>query len=196
MKAKRFVLAMTSVAIVALTASIFVKVDVASAREYLRVEGDLETTIADRQVYWERGLERVTVVNVLGTGPLGKFSSGGPLFGYAYDRESNAHNTFLSVVQYYGVPAGVLCVVFIILLFATLLRRKDELSILGLSLLTFGLAQSVSENWLLSFGTPSDLYSWLILGLTCASRPDTARNPDNESEPGYPALKLYAIRSL
>lgn len=186
---------MTCVAGVSLAVSVTMEFNTVAAREYLRVGDGLETTISDRQVYWERGLERVAISNLLGSGPLDKFQ-GATISDPAYVAERNAHNTFLSVVQYYGVPGGALYVLFLILLLQTFLRRRDNLSVLGLSLLAFGLVQSVSENWLLSFGTPSDLYSWLILGLACASRAGPGRISHGRHLTRYLGFRSYAFSML
>ncbi len=138
--------------------------ELTSVREYLRLGENVEETIQNRQIYWEKGFERINAKNVLGNGPLDKFGDDVSLSGSGYDRDSNAHNTLFSVIQYYGWSGGFLFVLFLILLLSVFLSKQDCYSVLGISILTFGIIQCISENWLLSFGTPLDLYSWFILG--------------------------------
>jgi hypothetical protein len=134
--------------------------------EYLRISGDLDRTLQNRLEYWETGASNVALTNVFGQGPLAKFGGQLSTQRSTYDRELNAHNAILSFFQYYGWPGGVLFIIFLVSVGDTFMRRRDPYAVLGLSLLAFGCVQCIGENWLLSFGTPVDAYSWFILGLT------------------------------
>lgn len=192
--AKRLTLALVLLITATVTALINAEVEVGPARTYLRLGEDVEETISDRHEYWITGIDRICLSNVFGNGPLDKFKKGASLQGSGYDRDSNSHNALFSVVQYYGIAGGVLFLVFLALLLGSFLRKKDSLSILGVSLLAFGLVQCVSENWLLSFGTPADVYSWLILGLTLAQAPSCA--PVQAVIAGNKSVSFNSRRSL
>lgn len=146
-------------------------IDTGRATEYLRIGGDLDQTIQNRLAFWDMGARSLSVVNIFGAGPLAKFGGHLSTQGSTYDAALNAHNAVLSVFQYYGWPGGVLFIVFLVVVGDTFVRRRDPYAVLGLSLLAFGCVQSISENWLLSFGTPVDAYSWFILGVTLAPAP-------------------------
>jgi hypothetical protein len=160
------------------------EIDTGSVTEYLRVSGDPDEILRSRLEYWQTGIGNLSITNVLGKGPLAKFGGtlGGPSSqGSGYVRELNAHNSFLSVFQFYGWPGGLLFIVFLIAVGGTFVRRKDPYAILGLSLLAFGFVQCLTENWLLSFGTPLDVYSWFILGITLRHDPLSAVCATNNS---------------
>jgi len=169
-RAKRLVLVFMPLSIAVLFWIAAAKFELSPVRQYLRLGENVKETIKDRQVYWERGLERITINNIFGNGPLDKFGDDVSLSRSNYDIDSNAHNALLSVVQYYGWPGGLLFVLFLIVLFSVFLSRRDSHSILGISILAFGVVQCISENWLLSFGTPLDLYSWFLLGWCLSGR--------------------------
>jgi len=156
-------------------------IDTGRAMEHLRVTGDYEDILGNRIEYWRRGVGNLSITNMLGEGPLAKF--GGELSSKSstYDRELNRHNAFLSVFQSYGWPGGILFIIFLVSVGGTFLKRKDSYAVLGLSLLAFGLVQSISENWLLSFGTPLDAYSWFILGVTLTQGPSKSRCGMNDN---------------
>jgi len=141
-------------------------IDTGRAKEYLRVTGDLEDILQDRTEYWKPGVRNLSITNIFGKGPLAKFGGEISTQSSTYVPQLNMHNAFLSVFQSYGWPGGMLFIILLLLVGGTLLKRKDPYATLGLSLLAFGLVQCLSENWLLSFGTPLDAYSWFILGLT------------------------------
>lgn len=149
--------------------------DIGRTREYLRIPGDLEDTLRARSEYWKTGTGNLSLKNIFGNGPLAKFGGGLSTQESGYVRELNMHNAFLSVFQFYGWPGGVLFIIFLALVGVTFLKRRDPYATLGLSLLAFGLVQSIAENWLLSFGTPLDTYSWFILGVTLTQGPSNSR---------------------
>ena len=149
--------------------------DTDTAKEYLRISGDLEDTIRARSKYWELGTGNLSITNIFGKGPLAKFGGGLSTQESGYVREQNMHNAFLSVFQFYGWPGGILFIIFLVSVGLTFWKRRDPYATLGLSLLAFGLVQSLTENWLLSFGTPLDAYSWFILGLTLTHGPSNSK---------------------
>lgn len=163
-RAKRLVLVFIPLSIVTLFWIVAAEFEFTPVEEYLRLGEDLRETIQDRQVYWERGYERATTGNFFGNGPLDKFGGDASLSQSNYDADSNAHNALFSVIQYYGWPGGFLFVLFLMLLLGVFLSKQDCSSVLGISILAFGLVQCITENWLLTFGTPLDLYSWFLLG--------------------------------
>jgi len=174
-RAKRLVLVFIPLSIVTLFWVIAAEFEFVAVREYLRLGVNVKETIQDRQIYWERGYERITIANFFGNGPLDKFGDDVSLSHSKYDADSNAHNALFSVIQFYGWPGGFLFVLFLLLLLSVFLSKQDCYSVLGISILAFGLVQCISENWLLSFGTPCDLYSWFILGIACAGKGVSAR---------------------
>jgi len=141
------------------------------AAAYLRMEDSLQDTVRNRAPYWQMGLGTIALSNVFGEGPLAKFGGQLSVARSTYSGDLNAHSAVLSVFQYYGWPGGILFIVFLLSAAHSLIRRKDPFAALGLSLLAFGCVQCISENWLLSFGTPLDAYSWFILGLALAREP-------------------------
>jgi len=141
-------------------------IDTGRAWELLWVAGDYEDILRTRAEYWQTGKGNLSITNIFGKGPLAKFGGEISTQRSGYDRELNMHNAFLSVFQFYGWPGGILFIIFLVSVGAAFLKRKDPYATLGLSLLTFGLVQSLAENWLLSFGTPLDAYSWFLLGVT------------------------------
>jgi O-antigen ligase len=134
-------------------------------REFTRTSGDIDQVFSARMTYWEMGASDISLSNPFGTGPLTRFGGTASLDRSGYTREENPHNAFLSAFQCYGWLGGALFVIFLITLFWTMLRRSDATAVLGASIMVFGIVQCITENWLLSFGTPSDLYSWLLLGI-------------------------------
>jgi membrane protein implicated in regulation of membrane protease activity len=150
-------------------------IDTSRATEHLRLTGGYEGVLESRAEYWWKGTGNLSVTNIFGEGPLAKFGGELSTESSTYDRELNVHNAFLSVFQSYGWPGGILFIIFLVSVGGTFLKRKDPYAVLGLSLLAFGLVQSISENWLLSFGTPLDAYSWFILGLTLTHNSSISR---------------------
>ena len=139
--------------------------DISSIRDYFRMSGDSDDILRSRYEYWQTGLGKLSMENALGEGPLAKYAGqlSGERSGYVAER--NMHNAFLSMSQYYGWPGGLLLIIFIVSVVGTLVKRKDPYATLGLSLLALGLTNCLSENWLLTFATPFDVYSWFLLGL-------------------------------
>lgn len=135
-------------------------------KDFTRTEGDLEGVVASRLEYWERGVEYVSVTNVFGSGPLDKYGGSLSTQESGYVRDQNSHNAILSAFQYYGVLGASGFILLLIALLHTYIKRSDALGVLGITVIGFGIVQCISENWLLSFGTPVDLYSWFLLGLT------------------------------
>ncbi len=150
-------------------------IDTGRATEHLRVAGDYEDILRSRAEYWQTGKGNLSITNLFGKGPLAKFGGQLSTQSSTYVRELNMHNAFLSVFQFYGWPGGVLFIIFLLLVGGTFLKRRDPYATLGLSLLAFGLVQCLTENWLLSFGTPVDAYSWFILGLTLTQNSSNSR---------------------
>ena len=141
-------------------------IDTYRAKEYLRVTGDYEDILESRAEYWQTGVGNLSITKIFGEGPLAKFGGELSTERGGYVRELNMHNAFLSMSQYYGWPGGMMFIVFIVSVGGIFLKRRDPYATLGLSILTFGLVQCLTENWLLSFGNPLDAYSWFILGVT------------------------------
>jgi len=145
-RAKRLILVFIPLSIVTLLWTVSADFEFASAGEYLRLGENLKETINDRQVYWEFGFERITINNFFGNGPLDKFGEDISLSHSRYDRESNAHNSLFSVIQYYGWVGGLFFILFLFLLLSVFLSQHDYYSVLGISILAFSLVQCISEN--------------------------------------------------
>lgn len=158
--------------------------DIGRTREYLRVTGDYDDIIKGRLEYWEAGIGNLSLKNIFGDGPLAKYAGQLSTQESGYVRELNMHNTFLSVSQYYGWPGSILFIFLVASVGGTFLKRKDTYATLGLSLMAFGLVQCLTENWLLTFANPLDVYSWFILGLTLTHGPSNRRFEiaDNKSQ--------------
>ena len=142
------------------------EVDTDTAKEYLRISGDYDDVTSTRLGSWETGMRNVSYRNIFGKGPLARFGSKLSTQESGYVRELSSCNSYLAVFQAYGWPGGILFIIFLVSVGSTFLKRRDPYATLGLSLLVFGLVNSTSENWLLSFGSSFDVYSWFILGLT------------------------------
>jgi hypothetical protein len=140
-------------------------IDTGRVKTYLRVDAEPEDILDSRAEHWRRGVENLSITDIFGEGPLAKFGGELSTTGGVYVRDLNMHNAFLSTFQYYGWPGGIMFIVFLLSAGGIFLRRRDPYASLGLSLLTFGLVQCLTENWLLSFGNPADAYSWFILGI-------------------------------
>lgn len=140
--------------------------DLNRTKEYLRVSGDLDDILRNRADYWQTGTKYLSIANVLGKGPLAKFGNSLSTRDSGYVRDENTHNAFLSVFQFYGWSGGILFITFLLSVGTVYYKRRDPYAVLGSSLITFGFVQCLTENWLLSFGTPIDAYSWLIFGIT------------------------------
>jgi hypothetical protein len=156
-------------------------IDTSRATEYLRIAGDYDDIVRSRAEYWRTGTGNLSITNIFGEGPLAKFGGELSTDRSGYVGELNMHNAFLSVFQYYGWPGGILFIIFLVSVGGTFLKRKDPYAVLGLSLLAFGVVQSISENWLLSFGNPGDAYSWFILGLTLTHNSSNSRFGMNDN---------------
>jgi len=139
--------------------------DINPLRDYFRMSGDRDDILRARYEYWQTGLGKLSMENVLGEGPLAKYAGQLSRDQSGYVVEGNMHNAFLSMSQYYGWPGAVLLIIFMASLVGALVKRKDPYATLGLSLLALGLTNCLSENWLLTFATPLDVYSWFVLGI-------------------------------
>jgi len=153
-----------------------IRIDTGRAKEYLRIAGDSDDILRSRLEVWQTGTGNLSVKNIFGKGPLARFGGQLSTQESGYVRELSSCNSYLAVFQAYGWPGGILFIIFLVLVGATFIKRRDPYATLGLSLLAFGLVNSISENWLLSFGSPFDVYSWFILGVTLTYNSLNSRN--------------------
>ena len=85
--------------------------------------------------------------------------------------DKNAHNQFLNVLAFYGVPGLFLVVTFYVLLFRMLARTRESNHFLkSLSVGLVGGFTSYIVNSMFHNGSPftGDTFQWLLIGLSPA----------------------------
>jgi O-antigen ligase len=137
-----------------------------AARIYLRITEDDDT----RSVYFTQAFEKIQRRPFLGYGPLSKFGSPRNITESDYDIDSDPHNTWLCLAQYYGLPSIAIFFMYLLSLICPFINSTANIyRPMILSFIVWGLVWAMICEWLMSFGTPGDRLSFMILGIGLAS---------------------------
>ncbi len=144
-------------------------------RRYLRVTSR-EELFQSRMLHWKDGLANVGKHPVLGEGPMAKFGGTNDPTVNTYAMEKTYCNAALAFAQAYGIPGTLLFALIWVEILRSIPRRQVGLPLLLIGIIVSGTVSSLGHMWLVSFGTPSDRATWLVVGLALATPSQFGKN--------------------
>lgn len=138
------------------------------ARTYLRA-GDTEELFLSRMTHWKAGTANLREHPLFGEGPMAKFGGTNDPTVNTYAMEKTYCNAALAFAQAYGIPGALLFALIWVEILRFIPRRQVGLPLLLIGIIVSGTVSSLGHMWLVSFGTPSDRATWLIVGLALAT---------------------------
>ena len=146
---------------------------ISRSRDHLRA--NREELFQTRMTHWKYGIANAVMHPIFGEGPMAKFGNTNDPTVNTYVREESYCNTWLTFAQAYGIPGSLLFALVCFEIVRIAVKGQVTLPLLLLGLMSWGVVASIAHMWVVSFGTPSDRATWLIMGLALAARSSYGR---------------------